>query len=106
RGVPAPSRDGDDGADLREPVGWIESMSLLRHIRRCNEYRPERFLPLLHGDIRIGLVRRDNAESLGRFPKVFAVADDAVRLVAPGGFADLSAVVDGVVERLVADGLV
>jgi 8-oxo-dGTP pyrophosphatase MutT (NUDIX family) len=81
-------------------------MSLLRHIRRCNEYRPERFLPLHHGDIRIGLVRRDNAESLGRFPKVFAVADDAVRLVAPGGFADLSAVVDGVVERLVADGLV
>jgi 8-oxo-dGTP pyrophosphatase MutT (NUDIX family) len=81
-------------------------MSLLRHIRRCNEYRPERFLPLLHGDIRIGLVRRGNAESLGHFPKVFAVADDAVRLVAPGGFADLSAAVDGVVERLVADGLV
>ena len=36
-------------------------MSLLRHIQRCNEYRPERFLPLLHRDARIGLVRRDNA---------------------------------------------
>jgi 8-oxo-dGTP pyrophosphatase MutT (NUDIX family) len=81
-------------------------MSLLRHVRRCNEYRPERFLPLFHGDSRIGLVRRDNARSLSRFPKVFAVADDAVRLVAPGDFDALSAAVDGVVERLVADGLV
>ncbi|HWG78884.1 MAG TPA: DUF4743 domain-containing protein, partial [Stellaceae bacterium] len=81
-------------------------MSLLRHIRRCNEYRPERFLPLLHGDSRIGLVRRDNADSLRRFPKVFAVADDVVRLIAPGDFAELSATIDGVVERLVADGLV
>ncbi|HKW55122.1 MAG TPA: DUF4743 domain-containing protein [Stellaceae bacterium] len=81
-------------------------MSLLRHIRRCNEYHPERFLPLVHGDARIGWVRRDNAASLGGFPKVFAVADDAVRLVASGGFDALSAAVDGAVERLVADGLV
>jgi 8-oxo-dGTP pyrophosphatase MutT (NUDIX family) len=81
-------------------------MSLLRHVRRCNEYRPERFLPFFHGDSRIGLVRRDNARSLSRFPKVFAVANDAVRLVAPGDFDALSAAVDGVVERLVADGLV
>jgi 8-oxo-dGTP pyrophosphatase MutT (NUDIX family) len=81
-------------------------MSLLRHVRRCNEYRPERFLPLFHGDSRIGLVRRDNARSLSRFPKVFTVADDAVRLAAPGDFDALSAAVDGVVERLVADGLV
>jgi 8-oxo-dGTP pyrophosphatase MutT (NUDIX family) len=81
-------------------------MSLLRHVRRCNEYRPERFLPFFHGDSRIGLVRRDNARSLSRFPKVFTVADDAVRLAAPGDFDALSAAVDGVVERLVADGLV
>ena len=81
-------------------------MSLLRHIRRCNEYRPERFLPLLHGDARIGLVRRDNAEALRRFPKLFAVSDDAARLVAPGGFDALSAAIDGVVEQLVADGIV
>src|SRR5919201_3843335 len=80
-------------------------MSLLRHVIRCNEYRPERFLPLLHGVTRIGLVRRDNAEALRRFPEVFAVAGDAVRLVARGDFAALSAAVDRVVERLVADGL-
>jgi len=81
-------------------------MSLLRHIQRCNEYRPERFLPLLHGNARIGLVRRDNASALRRFPKVFAVGSDAVRLIAAGDFAALSATIDGVVEQLVADGLV
>ncbi len=80
-------------------------MSLLRHVIRCNEYRPERFLPLLHGETQIGLVRRDNAEALHRFPEVFAVSRDAVRLVARGDFAALSEAVDRVVERLVADGL-
>jgi 8-oxo-dGTP pyrophosphatase MutT (NUDIX family) len=81
-------------------------MSLLRHVRRCNEYRPERFLPLLHEGVRLGLVRRDNAAALARFPEVFAVGDDTVRLVAAGGVEALSAAVDGVVEALVAEGLV
>ena len=81
-------------------------MSLLRHVRRCNDYRPERFLPLFLGGARIGLVRRDHAEALRRFPQVFAVADDAVRLMKIGDFAALSAAVDRVVEQLVADGLV
>jgi 8-oxo-dGTP pyrophosphatase MutT (NUDIX family) len=83
-----------------------EPMNLLRHIRRCNEYRPERFLPLLYGSARIGWVRRDHAATLRRFTPVFAVGDDAVRLIAVGDFADLSAAVDRVVEQLVADGLV
>jgi 8-oxo-dGTP pyrophosphatase MutT (NUDIX family) len=81
-------------------------MSLLRHIRRCNDYRPERFLPLLCGEARIGLVRRDHADALRRFPQVFAFIDDTVRLVAVGDFAMLSAAIDRVVEQLVADGLV
>jgi len=81
-------------------------MGLLRHIRRCNDYRPERFLPLLYGEARIGLVRRDNAEALRGFPQVFAVVDDAVRLIAVGDCAMLSAAVDRVVEQLVATGLV
>ena len=81
-------------------------MSLLRHVRQCNEFRPERFLPLWHGGVRLGLVRRNNAEALRRFPGVFEVTADDVRLVAPGGFADLSTSVDAVVERLVADGLI
>jgi 8-oxo-dGTP pyrophosphatase MutT (NUDIX family) len=78
-------------------------MSLLRHIRRCNEYHPERFLPLLHGKARIGFVRRDNAEALKRFSGVFAVDADAVRLVASGDCDAVSAAVDQVVEQLVAE---
>jgi 8-oxo-dGTP pyrophosphatase MutT (NUDIX family) len=79
-------------------------MSLLRHIRHCNEYRPEHFLPLWRGGARIGLVRRDNAEALRRFGDVFAVEAEAVHLIAPGDFAALSGAVDAVVERLVAEG--
>jgi 8-oxo-dGTP pyrophosphatase MutT (NUDIX family) len=81
-------------------------MNLLRHIRRCNEYRPDRFLPLWRGDARVGLIRRDNAEALRRFSQVFDVAGDAVRLVAPGDFASVSGAVDQVVESLVEQGLV
>ncbi len=79
-------------------------MSLLRHIRQCNDFRPDRFLPLWHEGLRLGLVRRDNADLLRRFPAVFAVTVDDVRLVAPGGFADISAAVDEVVEHLIGDG--
>lgn len=78
-------------------------MSLLRHLRRCNAYRAEHFLPLFRGEARIGLVRRDNAEALQRFPDVFAVGDDAVRLIALGDADALSAAVDRVVEQLVAE---
>lgn len=81
-------------------------MSLIRHIRACNTYRPERFLPLLFGGERIGRVRRDNAEALKRFPRVFAVAPDGVRLMAAGEASALSTAIDGVVEQLVSDGLV
>ena len=39
-------------------------------------------MPLFAAGERIGLVRRDNAEALRRFPDVFRVADDRVELVA------------------------
>src|ERR1700724_4776823 len=81
-------------------------MSFRDHVVSCNSFDPARVVPLFAGYQRVGLVRRDNAAALRRFPHVFAVADDAVRLVAVGDFASLSAAVDRVVERLVADGLV
>lgn len=81
-------------------------MSLLRHIRRCNNWRAEGFVPLWRGQARIGLIRRDNAEALRRFPEVFSVEPDGVWLIAPGDFDALSAAVDRVVERLVAEGRV
>lgn len=81
-------------------------MSLLRHIRRCNDWRAEGFVPLWRGQARIGLIRRDNAEALRRFSEVFSVEPDGVWLIAPGDFDALSAAVDRVVERLVAEGRV
>src|SRR5438552_9587737 len=79
-------------------------MSFLDHIRACNTYRAERFLPLVIGGTRIGWVRHDNAEALRRFPAVFAVSDGAVALIAGGGFDALSSELDRVIEALVAEG--
>ena len=70
--------------------------------RRCNNYDPARCVPLLAGGDRIGLVRRDNAEALRRFPEVFAVGDDRVALVAQGDADAVSRAVDRVVDALVA----
>ncbi len=81
-------------------------MSLLRHLERCTRFDAKRFRPLLFDDKRIGMVRDDNAARLARFRDTFAVADDAVRLVAQGGFDAVSAAVDRVVEALVAEGAV
>ena len=50
------------------------AMSFRDHIARCNNYDPARVVPLFAGADRIGLVRRDNADALRRFPDVFAVA--------------------------------
>src|SRR5579862_960103 len=81
-------------------------MSLLRHLRACNTYRPERFVPLLMGETRVGLVRRDNAGVLKRFPMVLNVDAETVHIVAPGDAAAVSAALDEVVEELVGEGLV
>ena len=79
-------------------------MSFANHIRRCNNYDPAHALPLLAQDQRrIGLVRRDNAAALSRFADVFAVDDDGIRLIAPGGTDAVSAAVDRAVDALVAE---
>jgi 8-oxo-dGTP pyrophosphatase MutT (NUDIX family) len=78
-------------------------MSFSDHIRICNSYEPARALPLFAGTSRIGLVRRDNAETLRRFSDVFCVTADAVRLVAHGDPAAVSAAVETVVEALVGE---
>ncbi len=51
----------------------------------------------------MGLLRRDNAAALRRFPDVFAVADDRVSLLARGDVAAVSRAVDAVVDALVAE---
>ena|SRR5487761_60776 len=81
-------------------------MTLLRHIRACNTWDAANFLPLLHGSARVGLVRRDNAARLQRFPAVFDIGAEAVRIVAKGDRAQLTARIDETVEAMVAHGVV
>src|SRR6516165_8918086 len=78
-------------------------MSFRDHIRSCNNYDPERVVPLIAGNDRIGLLRRDNAGALQRFPDVFTVEDDKARLLASGKPSAVSQAVEGVVDALVAE---
>jgi hypothetical protein len=78
-------------------------MSFRDHILHCNNFDPARVVPLLAGNDRIGLLRRDNAEALRRFSDVFAVEEPAVRLVARGDVDAISRDVDRVVDVLVAE---
>jgi len=81
-------------------------MTLLRHIRQCNEYRPDHFMPFWHRGDRLGLIRKKNAEALRRFPSAYEVTADAARLVVDGDFDALSAIIEETTEHLVAEGLV
>src|ERR1700680_4927071 len=78
-------------------------MSFRDHIVSCNNFDPARVVPLFAGHQRGGLVRRDNAPALRRFPDVFAVADDRVGLLARGDVAAVSRAVDAVVDGLLAE---
>ena len=78
-------------------------MSFRDHIVSCNNYDPARVVPLFAGEQRVGLLRRDNAAALRRFPDVFAVADDRVSLLARGDVTAVSGAVDAVVDALVAE---
>src|SRR6202040_1928207 len=78
-------------------------MSFRDHIVSCNNFDPARVVPLFTGHQRVGLVRRDNAAALRRFPDVFAVADDRVGLLARGDVAAVSRAVDAVVDGLLAE---
>src|SRR6201988_4379367 len=78
-------------------------MSFGDHIRACNNFDPTRVVPLLAGNERVGLLRRDNAEALRQFADVFAVEEHAVRLVARCDVDTLSRMIDRVVDVLVVE---
>ncbi len=80
-------------------------MSLLRHIRRCNDWDQARFRPLLRGEARIGWIREDHAPRLADFQRVFSVDKDAVRLVAGGDAEAVTRAVDEALETLVGEGV-
>jgi 8-oxo-dGTP pyrophosphatase MutT (NUDIX family) len=79
-------------------------MSLLHHVRICNDYQPDRFVPFFHGTDRLGLIRKNNAEALRRFPDQFAFDSTGVRFLAEGSFDELSKIIDDVTEQLVSGG--
>lgn len=81
-------------------------MSLIRHIHLCNTCRADQFLPFFHDGVALGHVRRDNAQKLRSFHDAFRVDADRVTLLAGDGFEAASAAIDGVVERLVGDGVI
>jgi 8-oxo-dGTP pyrophosphatase MutT (NUDIX family) len=81
-------------------------MSFLDHIRACNRYHAERFVPLLIDGQSIGQVQRESAALLRRFPAIFAVSDRAVEIVAKRGFDALTEAIDTVTEALVGEGVV
>ena len=81
-------------------------MSFSDHIRLCNNYDPTRVVPLTAGNARVGLLRRDNAESLRRFTDVFTAGEHKVELVARGDVAAVSRAIDAVVDALVGEGRV
>jgi 8-oxo-dGTP pyrophosphatase MutT (NUDIX family) len=78
-------------------------MSFVDRIRHCNSYDPARAMPLWAGEHRIGWLRRDNAEALGKHGDVFAVGRDGARLLATGDTDKISRSVDTVVEALVTE---
>ena len=78
-------------------------MSFADHIRACNNYDPASAIPLLAHGKRIGWLRRDNAEALIRFPRVFTVERERALLVVEGDADRVSAAVDEVVEALLAE---
>jgi 8-oxo-dGTP pyrophosphatase MutT (NUDIX family) len=78
-------------------------MSFRDHIAACNNYDQRRAVPLYAGDERVGLLRRDNAEALRRFPDIFAIANDRVILLTRGDVVTVSRTVDAVVDALVAE---
>jgi 8-oxo-dGTP pyrophosphatase MutT (NUDIX family) len=78
-------------------------MSFVDRIRHCNSYDPARAMALWAGEHRIGWLRRDNAEALGKHGDVFAVGRDSARLLATGDTDKVSRSVDEVVKALVAE---
>lgn len=81
-------------------------MSFVDRIRHCNSYDPSQAIPLWAGEHRIGWLRRDNAALLARYADVFAIGDDAARLLATGDADAVSTAVARVVDALVAEGRV
>jgi 8-oxo-dGTP pyrophosphatase MutT (NUDIX family) len=82
-------------------------MSYLSHVRACNTWDPDHFRPFRVNDATVGMLRHGFAEHLRRWPEVFRVGDQVVRL-APEltGFEARTAALRQVLGELVQEGSV
>jgi isopentenyldiphosphate isomerase len=82
-------------------------MSFLDHIRACNHWDPSRFVPWVLDGERLGMLRRDFAEELRRWPGQFRFTSQAVYWTPPAlDFAGRTDVLEEVVSALLAEGII
>lgn len=82
-------------------------MSYLSHIQSCNVWDPDHFRPLRVDGATVGMLRHGFAEHLRRWPAVFEVQEQVVRLVPDlSGFEARTAALRQVLADLVQEGSV
>ncbi len=82
-------------------------MSLLERIIECNSYDLAGFRPFSVADTRVGWVRHEFADLLAAFGDVFEMSAGGVAVAAHlDDYAVRTEAVDGVVQRLAADGII
>lgn len=82
-------------------------MALIDHIRRCNRWNPQDFLPLMAGGKVLGLMRPETALYLSDFPDLFVEHDDKVALADRWKTPyDRTAAFRPIAEKLALEGLV
>jgi len=80
-------------------------MSLLEHIRACNNADMSQFLPFFAGTLRIGWIHRSFARRLGDWPETFRTDADGIALSPQfRDFGSRSAALDDVLRALAASG--
>ncbi len=82
-------------------------MAYLNHYRRCHAHDLTRFRPLTVDGVRVGWVRLDLLDHLGRFPDIFRITDAGVALAPEiAGFDARTNAFDHVAGRLADAGVV
>jgi isopentenyldiphosphate isomerase len=82
-------------------------MSFLDHIRACNDWDRSAFVPWYLDRERLGLMSRDFAHELRRWPGQFNFGSEAVHWTpAASGFEERTQALETIIKTLVAEGVV
>lgn len=80
-------------------------MNLLRHLRRCNAWSPDSYVPFAVADRQVGWVRRDFVAVCARHPDAFETTAESVRVADRWTtFDDRTRAVDAALRRLAEQG--